>query len=57
MRLDHLNLYVNDITLSRTFYETVLLPFGYKVVREFGDVASIRLFYTLSSLLYSKVRG
>ena len=39
MHLDHLNLYVNDITLSRTFYETVLLPFGYEVVRDFGDVA------------------
>ena len=24
---------------SRAFYEAVLLPFGYRVVRDFGDVA------------------
>ncbi len=39
MHLDHLNLYVNDLKSSQTFYEAVLLPFGYKVVREFEDIA------------------
>ncbi len=39
MHLDHTNLYVKNVTLSRTFYEAVLIPFGYTVVRDFGDVA------------------
>lgn len=39
MHLDHLNLYVKDVNLSRAFYEAVLVPFGYTVVRDFGEVA------------------
>ncbi len=39
VQLDHLNLYVSNVKLSRAFYEAVLLPFGYQVVRDFGDVA------------------
>ena len=39
VQLDHLNLYVRDVKLSRAFYEAVLLPFGYQVVRDFGEVA------------------
>ncbi len=39
MYLDHLNIHVRDMKLSRAFYEAVLLPFGYEVVRDIGDVA------------------
>jgi predicted lactoylglutathione lyase len=39
VHLDHINLYVKDVKLSRAFYEAVLLPFGYLVVRDFGEVA------------------
>jgi catechol 2,3-dioxygenase-like lactoylglutathione lyase family enzyme len=39
MHLDHLNIYVRDIALSRKFYEAILLPFGYEVVRDFGEIA------------------
>ncbi len=39
MHLDHTSIYVKDVNLSRTFYEAVLIPFGYSVVREFGEVA------------------
>jgi len=39
LHLDHLNLYVKDVNLSRVFYEAVLVPFGYTIVRDFGEVA------------------
>ena len=39
MFLDHLNLYVRNMKVSRAFYEAVLLPFGYRIVRDFGDDA------------------
>ncbi|MFT5132352.1 MAG: catechol 2,3-dioxygenase-like lactoylglutathione lyase family enzyme [Gammaproteobacteria bacterium] len=39
MKLDHLNVYVNDVNVSREFYEAVLIPFGFSFVRDFGDLA------------------
>ena len=39
MQLDHLNLFVRDVATSRRFYETILPPFGYRLNRDFGDVA------------------
>ena len=39
MQLDHLSIYVNDLTASRKFYEAILLPFGWKLVRDFEDIA------------------
>lgn len=39
MYLDHLSLYVKNVTVSRTFYEAVLLPNGWKLVRDFGEIA------------------
>jgi predicted lactoylglutathione lyase len=39
MELDHLNIYVNDVIVSREFYEAILIPFGFSVARDFGDVA------------------
>ena len=39
VHLDHLNIYVKDVKSSRAFYEAVLFPFGYSVVRDFGNVA------------------
>ncbi|MFT5140781.1 MAG: catechol 2,3-dioxygenase-like lactoylglutathione lyase family enzyme [Lysobacterales bacterium] len=39
MKLDHINIYVNDIIVSREFYEAILIPFGFSVVRDFEDVA------------------
>ena len=39
VQLDHLNFYVSDVNASRAFYEAVLLPFGYEVVRDFGERA------------------
>lgn len=39
MQLDHINIYVKDVAKSRAFYEAVLCPFGYQVVRDFGEFA------------------
>ena len=39
IQLDHLNLFVADLASSRAFYESVLSPFGYEVVKEYEDIA------------------
>jgi predicted lactoylglutathione lyase len=39
IELDHLNLMVADVGRSRSFYEALLVPFGYRVNRKFGEVA------------------
>ncbi|MBT6031440.1 MAG: VOC family protein [Kordiimonadaceae bacterium] len=39
IELDHINLYVNDVSKSRAFYEKLLPPLGLPINREFGDVA------------------
>jgi len=39
IELDHLNLPVADVLRSRSFYEDLLVPFGFPVNRDFGDVA------------------
>ena len=39
MHLDHLNLYVRDVAISRAFYESLLPGKGLVVNRDFGDVA------------------
>jgi len=39
IELDHLNLMVADVGRSRGFYEALLVPFGYRVNRNFGEVA------------------
>lgn len=39
MHLDHLNLYVSDVTESRKFYELLLPPAGLRVIRDLGEVA------------------
>jgi catechol 2,3-dioxygenase-like lactoylglutathione lyase family enzyme len=39
MQLDHMNIYVKNIKKSRAFYEAVLCPFGFEVVRDFGELA------------------
>jgi catechol 2,3-dioxygenase-like lactoylglutathione lyase family enzyme len=40
LQLDHLNLYVEDVARSREFYLSVLAPFGYRLVRDFGEDAA-----------------
>jgi predicted lactoylglutathione lyase len=40
MELDHVSLPVADVLLSRRFYEQLLTPFGYRVNRDFGEVAA-----------------
>jgi predicted lactoylglutathione lyase len=40
LELDHLSLLVADVARSRHFYELLLAPFGYRVNRDFGDVAA-----------------
>ena len=39
MHIDHLSIYVRDVERSRHFYESVLLPYGWQVVRDFGELA------------------
>ena len=39
MQLDHLNLYVSDVSRSRAFYEKFLPSNGLPVNREFEDIA------------------
>ena len=39
MQLDHLNIYVKDVKLSRSLYEPVFKEFGYDVVRDFEEIA------------------
>lgn len=39
MHIDHLSIYVRDVERSRQFYESVLLPYGWQVVRDFGELA------------------
>lgn len=33
--IDHITIYVNDLTISKSFYEQAFTPFGYKIV--FGE--------------------
>ena len=40
LKLDHINLLVADVARSRDFYEKLLAPFGYRVNRDYGDVAA-----------------
>ena len=40
LKLDHINLRVADVARSRDFYEKLLAPFGYRVNRDYGDVAA-----------------
>ena len=40
LELDHINLPVSDVARSREFYEELLAPFGYRVNRDYGDVAA-----------------
>jgi catechol 2,3-dioxygenase-like lactoylglutathione lyase family enzyme len=40
LKLDHLNLDVEDVARSRDFYLQVLAPFGYGLVRDLGQVAA-----------------
>lgn len=39
IELDHINLRVENVERSRRFYEALLSPFGYRVNRDFGEVA------------------
>ena len=39
MQLDHLSLYVSDVSESRKFYELLLPPAGLPVNRDLGEVA------------------
>jgi catechol 2,3-dioxygenase-like lactoylglutathione lyase family enzyme len=39
MQLDHMNIYVSDVSKSRLFYEKTLSVFGFKVVRDYGEYA------------------
>ncbi len=40
MHLDHLNIYVSDVSRSKAFYESILPPFGHVLVRDLGEVAA-----------------
>jgi catechol 2,3-dioxygenase-like lactoylglutathione lyase family enzyme len=40
LQLDHLNLYVEEVARSREFYLRVLAPFGYRLLRDFGEDAA-----------------
>ncbi len=40
LELDHINLFAEDVARSREFYLQVLAPFGYRLVRDFGEVAA-----------------
>lgn len=40
LKLDHISLLVTDVSRSRHFYEQLLTPFGYRVNRDFGEVAA-----------------
>ena len=40
LALDHINLPVANVARSRRFYEKLLAPFGYRVNRDYGDVAA-----------------
>ncbi len=40
LELDHINLPVANVARSREFYEKLLAPFGYRVIRDYGDVAA-----------------
>ncbi len=40
LELDHISLLVVDVARSREFYEQLLAPFGYRVNRDFGEVAA-----------------
>lgn len=39
IELDHLTLMVADVPRSRGFYEALLVPFGFRVNRDFGEAA------------------
>ena len=39
MELDHINLFVADVGRSRAFYDGLLRPFGYRIVRDYGEAA------------------
>ncbi|MBM4269954.1 MAG: VOC family protein [Deltaproteobacteria bacterium] len=40
VELDHIDLAVSDVARCREFYLRVLAPFGYRLVRDFGDEAA-----------------
>jgi len=39
MHLDHVSVYVHDVQVSRRFYDVVLLPFGWEIIRDFEEIA------------------
>jgi catechol 2,3-dioxygenase-like lactoylglutathione lyase family enzyme len=39
MQLDHVSVYVHDVQTSRQFYDAILLPFGWEMVRDFEAIA------------------
>ena len=40
LKLDHINLLVADVAHRRDVYEKLLAPFGYRVNRDYGNVAA-----------------
>ena len=40
LELDHLNLFVADVPRSREFYLALLQPFGYRLLRDYGEEAA-----------------